>query len=52
MDRGAWQAMVHRVEKSWTQLKPLSIGMHYLSLAIVDQTTYKQSKIFTFKIFL
>ena len=21
MDRGAWQAMVHRVTKSWTQLK-------------------------------
>ena len=21
MDRGAWQAMVHRVAKSWTQLK-------------------------------
>ena len=24
MDRGAWQATVHRVAKSWTQLKPLS----------------------------
>ena len=23
-DRGAWQAMVHRVAKSWTQLKQLS----------------------------
>ena len=25
MDRGAWYAMVHRVTKSWTQLKRLSI---------------------------
>ena len=24
MDRDAWQATVHRVEKSWTQLKQLS----------------------------
>ena len=24
MDRGAWQAAVHRVAKSWTQLKQLS----------------------------
>ena len=24
MDRGAWQATVHRVTKSWTQLKRLS----------------------------
>ena len=24
MDRGAWKAMVHRVTKSWTQLKQLS----------------------------
>ena len=24
MDRGSWQATVHRVEKSWTQLKQLS----------------------------
>ena len=28
MDRGAWQAMVHRVSKSWTQLKQLSMCMH------------------------
>ena len=26
MDRDAWQATVHRVSKSWTQLKQL--GMH------------------------
>ena len=25
MDRGAWQVEVHRVSKSWTQLKQLSI---------------------------
>ena len=24
MDRGAWQATVHRVAQSWTQLKQLS----------------------------
>ena len=24
MDKGAWQVMVHRVAKSWTQLKRLS----------------------------
>ena len=24
LDRGAWQALVHRVEKSWIQLKQLS----------------------------
>ena len=26
MDRGAWQAAVHRAAKSWTQLKGLSTG--------------------------
>ena len=26
MDRGAWQAAVHRVAQSWTQLKRLSMG--------------------------
>ena len=25
MDRGAWQAMVHGIAKSWTQLKQLSM---------------------------
>ena len=25
MDRGAWRATVHRVSKSWTKLKPLSM---------------------------
>ena len=28
MDRGAWQATVHRVAKSWTQLKQLSTHAH------------------------
>ena len=25
MDRGAWQATIHRVAKSWTRLKQLNI---------------------------
>ena len=28
MDRSAWWAMVHRVAKSWTWLKPLSVHIH------------------------
>ena len=28
MDRGAWQATVHGVAKSWTQLKRLSMHVH------------------------
>ena len=28
MDRGAWQAMIHRVTKSQTQLNRLSIAQH------------------------
>ena len=28
MDRGAWQATVHRIAKSWTHLKKLSIHAH------------------------
>ena len=28
MDRGAWQTMVHRVAKSWTQLKLVSTYTH------------------------
>ena len=27
MDRGAWQAMVHRVVKSWTQLKRIGTNV-------------------------
>ena len=30
MDRGAWRATVHRVAKSWTQLKQLSMHAHTL----------------------
>ena len=30
MDRGAWKTMVHRVTKSWTQLKWLSTHAHAL----------------------
>ena len=32
MDRGAWQAVVHSVTKSWTQRKRLSTHMHALSV--------------------
>ena len=28
MDRGAWQATVHRVAKNWTQIKQLSTHAH------------------------
>ena len=28
MDRGVWQATVHRVTKSWTYLKGLSLHAH------------------------
>ena len=28
IDRGAWQATVHRVAKSWTWLKSLSMHTH------------------------
>ena len=28
MDRGAWWAVVHRVAKSWTRLKRLSMHAH------------------------
>ena len=34
MDRGAWQATVHGVAKSWTRLKRLSMHTHMLSLVI------------------
>ena len=29
MDRGAWQAKVHGVTKSWTQVKRLSMPLHH-----------------------
>ena len=28
MDRGVWQAAIHRVAKSWTRLKQLSLHAH------------------------
>ena len=34
MDRGAWQAIVHRITKIWTQLKRLSMHAH-MSLVVV-----------------
>ena len=33
IDRGAWQAMVHRIAKSWTQLKLLS--MHTCTIILI-----------------
>ena len=36
MDRGAWWATVHRVAKSWTQLKRLSTHTHTHDLIPVD----------------
>ena len=30
-DRGAWQATVHRVTKSWTELKQLSMHTHVIT---------------------
>ena len=37
MDRGAWRSTVHRVAKSWTQLKRLSThrGFHMAAFVIV-----------------
>ena len=45
MDRGAWQATVHRVAQSWTQLKRLSTFAHVLTPKYHPQflTTSKQS---------
>ena len=36
MDRGAWQATVHRVARSWTQLKQLSIQAHTYPMGNVE----------------
>ena len=45
MDRGAWQAVVHRVAKSWIQLKWLStdaillgICVHYMLMVMLTDT--------------
>ena len=32
MDRGAWEVTVHRVTKSWTQLRQSSVHTAYLQL--------------------
>ena len=32
VDRGAWWAIVHRVAKSWTTLKQLSMQAHTVNL--------------------
>ena len=45
--RGAWQATVHRVTKSWTQLKQLSMqekrvdAFHRISLCCIFQNLKK-----------
>ena len=40
MDRGAWQAMIHRVTKRWTHLKQLSMHAH-MSVIIQIQNRLK-----------
>ena len=46
MDRGAWWAMVHRVAKSWTQLKQLS--MHAHEQAGTTRTAMVKMRLFPF----
>ena len=42
MDRGAWQAAVHRVAKGWTQLQQLGT-MYYVALTFSLQIlTFKE----------
>ena len=36
MERGAWQITVHRVAKSWTQLKRLSTHAHMLLIILIN----------------
>ena len=38
MDRGAQQALVHRVAKSWTQVKHLSTQTHLLSISYPQES--------------
>ena len=42
MDRGAWQAIVHRVTKSHTRLKQLSTAQHIEKVInnLLDKMTY------------
>ena len=35
-DRGVWQATLHRVAKSWTQLKQLSTRVHYIKYPMIN----------------
>ena len=41
MDRGAWQATVHRIARSWTRLKQRS--MHAVSSYITSREYYYKS---------
>ena len=45
MDRGAWQATVHRVTKSWTPLKRFSMCTHAHTRAGTHTGTGNQTKI-------
>ena len=38
VDRGPWQITVHRVAKSWTQLKRLSMHMQWRENGLCNQT--------------
>ena len=39
MERGAWQATVHRVAKSWAQLKQLSTTLTYTACSTEFENT-------------
>ena len=49
MDKGAWQAIVHGVAKSQTQLRQLSTVELYVSLFCIIQVSYKCYHTFIFK---
>ena len=42
MDRGAWQAMVHKVVQSWTRLKPLST--HTCTMTAEKKTDHRKAR--------
>ena len=50
IERGAWQAMVHRVAKSWTRLKQLSMQITEsvyrtnIALSIKYKVKFKKQK--------
>ena len=48
MDRGAWQATVHGVTKSWTQLKQLNMQAQHMFYFVFDNLLL----IFSFKCLL